>query len=418
MEESEMTKYSNKIGNIPDDWDFINANDCLIIESGMRPKEYVTDIDTHIPSLGGENIDDSGCLVFDNIRYIDPSYYKKMKKGHIKDDDIYINKDGANTGKVAFSKTKPFKECAVNEHVFLIRNDGTFKQQYLFYCLLSNLGKQQILKKIIGSAQEGINNSFTKGIILPKPSLPEQASIANIISKVDEAIESVKKSIEAAEKLKKSLMQNLLTGRMKPDGTLRTEDEFYEDEKFGKVPIGWEVKKVKNCFKFKNGKGNTTSNLKEIPDDEYCVPVYGGNGITGYYHSALLNKPTIIIGRVGEYCGNVFKTPEKSWVTDNAMLVSEVLMQDYNIDFFTIKLNSLNFKQYSDSTGQPKITQGSIGGIFVTYPVKIEEQNKIIYLIDNISNNIQQKQTQITTLERLKKSLMQNLLTGKVRVKK
>lgn len=244
----------------------------------------------------------------------------------------------------------------------------------------------------------------------------EQASIANILSKVDEAIESVKKSIEAAEKLKKSLMQNLLTGRMKPNGTLRKDDEFYVDEKFGKVPIGWEVKKVKNCFKFKNGKGNTTSNLKEIPDDEYCVPVYGGNGITGYYHSALLNKPTIIIGRVGEYCGNVFKTTEKSWVTDNAMLVSEVLMQDYNIDFFTIKLNSLNFKQYSDSTGQPKITQGSIGGIFITYPVKIEEQNKIIYLINNISNNIQQKQTQITTLERLKKSLMQNLLTGKVRV--
>ena len=72
----------------------------------------------------------------------------------------------------------------------------------------------------------------------------EQASIANILSKVDEAIESVKKSIEAAEKLKKSLMQNLLTGRMKPDGTLRTEDEFYEDEKFGKVPIGWEVKAI------------------------------------------------------------------------------------------------------------------------------------------------------------------------------
>ena len=411
-----MAKYSKKIGVIPNDWDFVNAKDCLILESGMRPKEWVTDIDTDIPSLGGENIDENGFLIFDNIRYIDSSYYKKMKKGHIKDDDIYINKDGANTGKVAFSKIKPFKECAVNEHVFLIRNDGTFKQQYLFYCLLSNLGKQQILKKIIGSAQEGINNSFTKGIILPKPSLPEQASIANILSKVDEAIDSVKKSIEAAEKLKKSLMQNLLTGRMKPDGTLRTEEEFYEDEKFGKVPIGWEVKKVKNCFKFKNGKGNTTSNLKEIPDDEYCVPVYGGNGITGYYHSALLNKPTIIIGRVGEYCGNVFKTPEKSWVTDNAMLVSEVLMHDYNIDFFTIKLNSLNFKQYSDSTGQPKITQGSIGGIFITYPVKIEEQNNIIFLIDNVLNNIQQKQTQITTLERLKKSLMQNLLTGKVRV--
>ena len=290
--------------------------------------------------------------------------------------------------------------------------------EYFFRWLTSYNVQERISSVSEGTTGLGnLDMRYLRNIDINYPeSITEQASIANILSKVDEAIESVKKSIAAAEKLKKSLMQNLLTGRMKPDGTLRTEEEFYEDEKFGKVPIGWEVKKVKNCFKFKNGKGNTTSNLKEIPDDEYCVPVYGGNGITGYYHSALLNKPTIIIGRVGEYCGNVFKTPEKSWVTDNAMLVSEVLMQDYNIDFFTIKLNSLNFKQYSDSTGQPKITQGSIGGIFITYPVKIEEQNKIIYLIDNISNNIQQKQTQIITLERLKKSLMQNLLTGKVRV--
>lgn len=411
-----MDKYSNKIGLIPNDWDFVNAKDCISLESGMRPKEYVTDVETDIPSLGGENIDDKGFLVFDNIRYISPSYYKKMKKGQIQDNDIFINKDGANTGKVAYSKIKPFPECAVNEHVFLIRNNGTFVQQYLFYCLLANFGKQQILKKVIGSAQEGINNSFTKGIILPKPSLPEQSAIAAMLSNVDEAIAAVQASIAAAERLKKSLMQNLLTGRMKPDGTLRTEKEFYLDEKFGRVPKGWEVKKVKECFKFKNGKGNTTNNLKEIPDEEYCIPVFGGNGITGYYHSALLNEPTIVIGRVGEYCGNVFKTPAKSWVTDNAMLVSEALMKEYDIDFFTLKLNSLNFKQFSDSTGQPKITQGSIGSVLFAYPSSVDEQNGIMSLISRVSNKIQQKQNKIAVLERLKKSLMQNLLTGRVRV--
>ena len=212
-------------------------------------------------------------------------------------------------------------------------------------------------------------------------------------------------------------MQNLLTGRMKPDGTLRKEDEFYVDEKFGKVPKGWEVKKVKECFKFKNGKGNTTSNLKENPDEEYCIPVFGGNGITGYYHSALLIEPTIVIGRVGEYCGNVFQTPEKSWVTDNAMLVSEVLMKEYDIDFFTLKLNSLNFKQFSDSTGQPKITQGSIGSVLFSYPSNVDEQNGIMSLISHVTNKVQQKQQKIAILERLKKSLMQNILTGKVRVR-
>ena len=49
-----------------------------------------------------------------------------------------------------------------------------------------------------------------------------------------------------AEKVKKALMQNLLSGKLKPDGSARTEEEFYIDEKFGKVPIGWIYDKVKN----------------------------------------------------------------------------------------------------------------------------------------------------------------------------
>lgn len=257
-------------------------------------------------------------------------------------------------------------------------------------------------------------------IMVPHPfterGVEQQKAIANILSKVDEAIMSVENSIATAERLKKSLMQNLLTGKMKPDGTFRTPDEFYIDEKFGKVPVGWEVKKVKQCFKFKNGKGNTTSNLKDTLNGEYCIPVYGGNGITGYYNKALLNEPTIIVGRVGEYCGNVFKTAEKSWVTDNAMLVSDVLLEDYNIDFFTMKMNSLKFKQYSDTTGQPKITQGSIGGILMAFPIAVEEQNQIVVKISNILNCITEHLQKRTQLERLKKTLMQNLLTGRVRI--
>ena len=289
--------------------------------------------------------EENGCLP-----YLSPDYLRNISQPEsyaqpdsklvvVNEGEVIVLWDGSNAGEILISK----KGILASTMTLLEFDENEIDKNYFGYSFqqLEYILKAKTAGSGIPHADKGVINKLN----FYKPSLPEQASIANILSKVDEAIESVKKSIEAAEKLKKSLMQNLLTGRMKPDGTLRTEEEFYEDEKFGKVPKGWEVKKVKNCFKFKNGKGNTTSNLKEIPDDEYCVPVYGGNGITGYYHSALLNKPTIIIGRVGEYCGNVFKTPEKSWVTDNAMLVSEVLMQDYNIDFFTIKLNSLNFKQ-------------------------------------------------------------------------
>lgn len=180
------------------------------------------------------------------------------------------------------------------------------------------------------------------------------------------------------------------------------------------LPSGWEVKKIKQCFKFKNGKG-FSGDLKEKADNEYCYPVYGGNGIIGYCNTPLLNNATIIVGRVGEYCGNVFKTQEKSWVTDNAMLVSEVLLKDFDINFWTVMLNSLHFNHYSDSTGQPKITQGGIGAITMAYPKSAAEQTAIANILSKVDEAIASVQNSIAAAERLKKSLMQNLLTGKMK---
>ena len=180
------------------------------------------------------------------------------------------------------------------------------------------------------------------------------------------------------------------------------------------LPIGWEIKKIKQCFKFKNGKG-FSGELKEKADSEFCYPVYGGNGIIGYCNNPLLEKTTIIVGRVGEYCGNVFKTQEKSWVTDNAMLVSEVLLNDFDINFWSVMLNSLHFNHYSDSTGQPKITQGGIGAITVVYPKSVVEQTAIADILSKVDDAIVSVQNSIAAAERLKKSLMQNLLTGRMK---
>ena len=344
----------------------------------------------------------------------------KKEKAVSKDWCIAVSSNGnrKRIGNAVFIKDDTDYLFASFLTAFKPKDNSDILPDYFFRWLTSHNVQERITSVSEGTTGLGnLDIRYLRNIDIYFPEKQEQSAIAAMLSKVDEAIAVVQGSIAAAERLKKSLMQNLLTGRMKPDGTLRTEEEFYLDEKFGKVPVGWEVKKVKECFKFKNGKGNTTSNLKEIPDEKYCVPVFGGNGITGYFHSALLNEPTIVIGRVGEYCGNVFKTPEKSWVTDNAMLVSDVLMKEYDIDFFTLKLNLLNFKQFSDSTGQPKITQGSIGSVLFAYPSDVDEQRKIMSLISHISKEIQQKQQKIAVLERLKKSLMQNLLTGRVRVK-
>jgi type I restriction enzyme, S subunit len=338
---------------------------------------------------------------------------------YLRYDDILINSTGTGTiGRVNQWSYRDIHAVA-DSHVTILRvKKESINPKYARYFLSSGPG-QRYLESICytGSTNQiELSKRYLSKLCLPCAPLPEQKAIAGILSKVDEAIEAIEKSIKSAEQLKKSLMQNLLTGKLKPDGTWRSEDEFYVDEKLGKVPRGWEVKKVKEVIKLKNGKGNTTSNLKETPDCIYRIPVYGGNGITGYYHTPLLTKKTLIIGRVGEYCGNVFKTPKESWVTDNAMLVDRFLIDNISIDFLEVKLNSLNFKRFSDSTGQPKITQSGIGALQFTLPRDVNEQTRISGCLSSLTEVISMKKSKIHSLQTIKKSFMQNLLTGKVRL--
>lgn len=236
----------------------------------------------------------------------------------------------------------------------------------------------------------------------------EQASIANILSKVDEAIESVKKSIEAAEKLKKSLMQNLLTGRMKPDGTLRTEEEFYEDEKFGKVPIGWEVGRFKKFSILQRGSDLTD---KEVVSGIY--PVVKSNGISIYHNQYFVKPPGVVTGRSGTI-GKAFYIEDNFWAHNTTLYVKDFKNNVPKYIFYLIL--SMNFERYYAGTTVPTLNRNDIHKLKVMIPKISEEQQKIVSILDAINKIIKDKKDKVYALERLKKSLMQNLLTGKVRV--
>lgn len=260
----------------------------------------------------------------------------------------------------------------------------------------------------------------------------EQASIANILSKVDEAIESVKKSIEAAEKLKKSLMQNLLTGRMKPDGIFRTEEEFYEDEKFGKVPIGWDVKAIgdkKVCqinpvYKYKR---------KEIYDFVPMEAVKERFGGLDYVEKQLIDNGSYTRFKAGDIlfakitpCSENGKVAYIEHIDSEVGFASTEFIVFHPTDevdghYIYLLLTSENIHRLAISlmegtTGRQRIPWKIFKNrIFVQMPGK-EEQTSIVNKILIFDKQINNYNNRIITLKSLKKSLMQNLLTGKVRV--
>lgn len=170
-------------------------------------------------------------------------------------------------------------------------------------------------------------------------------------------------------------------------------------EELGKeIPKGWSSDELQELILFKNGKTRPSSVGK--------YPVYGGNGIIEYINE--FNDENIIaIGRVGAYCGSLFRVLGKCWISDNA--ISAKSKSNSNM-FAFYTLSSLNLNERSEGTGQPLITQGLLNGIKVIIPQKdtiLKFEKMAIALFRNHDLTIRE----LNKLEEIKNLLLSKLAT-------
>lgn len=331
----------------------------------------------------------------------------------VDDGEVIVLWDGSNAGEILISK-----KGVLASTMTMLQFDETQIDKAYFGYSFQNL--EYILKaKTAGSGIPHADKGVINKLEFYKPSLSEQTAIAAILSKVDEAIAAVQASIAAAERLKKSLMQNLLTGRMKPDGTLRKEDEFYLDEKFGKVPVGWVVKKLGQLFSIKAGGDLQEEHYSPIKDATHTYPVFSNsldnNGLYGYTSNPRFHaKESITItgrGGVGH--------PEYRQGDYDAIirLISLIPLQLDTVDCKFVCYYIGRYVHFAlESTGVPQLTCPKVFSTKIMIPIDLKEQCKIGEVIHHFDASIKEKQNKIAVLERLKKSLMHNLLTRKVRI--
>ena len=148
------------------------------------------------------------------------------------------------------------------------------------------------------------------------------------------------------------------------------------------IPDSWEWVRLEDIIRVKSGE---SLNVRELQSKDR-FPIYGGNGINGYYDKYNVEKDTIIIGRVGFYCGSIHKTKSESWVTDNALIVDSY-PTNIDTDWLCLTLIWSNLRNTSNSTAQPVVSGKSIYPIYVPLPPK-SEQHRIVNTFDVFINAI------------------------------
>ena len=177
----------------------------------------------------------------------------------------------------------------------------------------------------------------------------------------------------------------------------------------GALPKDWDMVNLSQVFKLASGTSRP-KDISETRSEKMPYPIYGGNGILGYTDQFVIDKEAIVIGRVGEYCGSIHRAPRFSWISDNALYASEILIDNINLDFLIYELTFINLNQFKKISGQPLMTQTIINSIKIPLP-PLPEQRCIAEVLGTVDNAIQKVGGAIESTERLTKGLMQRLLT-------
>jgi type I restriction enzyme S subunit len=162
------------------------------------------------------------------------------------------------------------------------------------------------------------------------------------------------------------------------------------------LPDGWAWARLGEIIYIQSGDGLTAEKMKGGN-----IPVYGGNGINGYHDTFNIEEPTIVIGRVGYYCGSIHVTPTKAWVTDNAFITKYCSKEIFQ-DFLVLLLKGTNLKENEKATAQPVISGSKIYPIVVGIP-PLSEQHKIVVKVDELMalcEEIEDRISETTTIRR------------------
>lgn len=400
--------------NIPDGWLLKKLNQISTFESGGTPSKSVDEfwVNGDIKWLSAKYIDQDKIIGCDYItkQGLDNSSAKMTNFGDI----ILVTR--VSVGKIVFVE----EEFAVNQDLTIIKTDDTNKK-FLFYVLKNKT--KDIIDKSQGLAIKGITKEELSNIKVLVPPLPEQKKIAEILGTWDRAIEELSDLITEKKELKRSLMQQLLTGEIRISGFTKP----WKKVKLGEIGTTYTGLNGKNKDDF--GKGsyfipymNVYQNNKIDPKHLELVEVFDNeNQNIVQYGDIFFTTSSETPEEVGFASVLLFKPEQKIYLNSFCFGYRlnnfDTLLPNYASFLFRSKqMRKIMYKLAQGAT-RFNLSKNELMKERVYIPVDISEQHAIADVLSTIDCEIDLLNQRLDVLKEQKRGLMQKLLTGEIRVK-
>ena len=252
-----------------------------------------------------------------------------------------------------------------------------------------------------GQAYPAVRPSDVASYPLLLPPLPEQRAIAAVLDAIDDAIERTEAVIAATERLRDTLLHDLLTR-----GVPGWHSEWRDVPALGTIPADWKVEKLGDVATLQRG-----VDLPVQDRVQGLVPVYGSNGILGTHTQALHPGSGVITGRSGSI-GIVYFSNGPYWPLNTTLYVRDFHGNSKRFIYYI--LSRLKLERFAASTGVPSLNRNFVHPEPVALPPR-GEQRTIVALLDSVGDAIERAHKEWNRLQLLKASASDALLSGRVR---
>ena len=351
---------------------------------------------------------------YSNVKYIDESFHTKNVKSQLKCGDILIARHGSSGHGVIFDSNKPANALNI---VILRTDEKLLLSRYLVQLLDSPGIQKQVAEASAGSTQNVINTSQIAKLLISIPELSEQKEVVNVCEALDSLIETLERQIFKKKAIKQGTMQELLTGKKRLPGFsgtwIHTRIGAMTEVYSGGTPNTAEPSFWGGTIPWMN---SGELNLKIVRHVEGRITKAGMDSSSTHYIPA----ECILIGLAGQG-----KTRGTAAFNTFSLCTNQSIAAIYpNPDLFDSK-----FMYYMMDTQYEKLRElssgdGGRGGLNkklildyeVIIPQNVREQAAIAEVLTEMDNEIENLEEKLAKYRQLKQGMMQQLLTGKIRL--
>lgn len=411
---------------VPEGWKFGLFGDLAKVQNGYAFKSTEFSDTGYAAAIRMSNLK-LGRVDLSDAKYVSQESIEGLDQFQLASGDFLFGMSGSLDNYAWVKKTDGI--CYLNQRVGCLRIKPKADPLYTSYCYLSGAVKDAIVGLAAGAAQLNISGNQLQEISILIPPLPEQQKIATILSSVDDVIEKTRAQIDKLKDLKTGMMQELLT-----KGIGHTE---FKESPVGRIPLEWSIEKLINLSV--NGINNGVFNDPKNVGSGYrlinVVNMYRGFGIQidtlkrleideKEFARNKVEKGDVFFTRSSlklegiAYCNINLSDDDDITYDGHLMRVrpdqSRVLPK-YLAYYCLSDSARVFFMQGAKHSTMTTIGQADIAPLPVLIP-SLDEQKDICNVLDSIRSKISVIESKLASTKQVKKALMQDLLTGKVRV--